>query len=418
MTPLRLTVLVDAWPVLSQTFVGNEVAALARAGHHVCLEAGAPGDAVVDAPPGVGVAVGARDGRRRRLADLAWLVARHPRRALADLRARPRWRAAHEPRSLRELAPAARRAATHRAGHLHAHFAAGAALDALRLGDVLDLPVSVTAHAHDIFARPRDLDDKLARAAFTTSGCAYTVGALRRIAGPQHAGRVHEIVMGIDPERFRRRTPHPPATTVLAVGRLVPKKGFADLIAAVGLLRDRGRAPARTVIVGDGPLGEELRAMIHTAGLEGLVELAGPRPQEEVRGLLEEAAVLAMPCVVAPDGDRDSMPVVVKEALAMEVPVVASDEVGLPEVVHPDWGRLHPPGDARALAGALEELLALPPAQRAAMGRAGRTFVSEHCHVDRETARLVELIRGVRAPPRSGASSSKSRWLRASGTKP
>jgi len=396
MAPLRLTVLVDAWPVLSETFVRNEVAALARAGHHVRLEAGAPGDAVVDAPAGVGVAVGTRDGRGRRLADLAWLVARHPRGALADLRARPRWRATHELRPLRELAPAARRAAAHRADHLHAHFAAGAALDALRLGDLLDLPVSVTAHAHDIFARPRDLEDKLARAAFTTSGCAYTVEVLRARAGPRHAGRVHEIVMGIDPERFRRGTPHPSATTVLAVGRLVPKKGFADLIAAVGLLRDRGRAPARTVIVGDGPLREDLGATIASAGLEGLVELAGARSQEEVRDLLEQAAVLAMPCVVAPDGDRDSMPVVVKEALAMEVPVVASDEVGLPEVVHPGWGRLHPPGDVRALAGALEELLALEPGARAAMGRAGRAFVSEHCHVDREAAKLAELIRGAR----------------------
>ncbi|HEV2753181.1 MAG TPA: glycosyltransferase, partial [Solirubrobacteraceae bacterium] len=304
-----------------------------------------------------------------------------------------------------------------RTEHLHAHFAAGAALDALRLGDLLDLPVSVTAHAYDIFALPRDLEDKLARAAFTTSGCAYTVETLRRIAGPQHAGRVHEIVMGIDPERFRRRTPHAPATTVLAVGRLVPKKGFADLVAAVGLLRDRGRAPARTVIVGDGPLREELRATIETAGLDGLVELAGARSQEEVRALLEEAAVLAMPCVVAPDGDRDSMPVVVKEALAMEVPVVASDEVGLPEVVRPGWGRLHPPGDRQALAGALEELLALAPAQRVAMGRAGRAFVSEHCHVDREAARLVELIRGVQAPPRCAARSAK-RWLRATDAKP
>lgn len=398
MAPLRLTVLVDAWPVLSETFVRNEVAALARAGHHVRLEAGAPGDAVLEAPPRVGVAVGAHDGRTRRLIDLVWLVARNPAGAVADLRARPRWHAAHEPRPLRELAPAARRAAAHRTEHLHAHFAAGAALDALRLGDLLDLPVSVTAHAHDIFAHPRDLEEKLARAAFTTSGCAYTVQALRNLAGPRHAGRVHEVVMGIDPQRFYRRTAHPSTPTVLAVGRLVPKKGFADLIAAVALLRDRGRAPARTVIVGDGPLREDLQAMIDTAGLEGLVEFAGARSQEDVRGLLEDAAVLAMPCVVAPDGDRDSMPVVVKEALAMEVPVVASDEVGLPEVVHPGWGRLHPPGDVHALAGALEELLALPPADRVAMGRAGRAFVGEHCHVDREAARLADLIRGTQAP--------------------
>ncbi|HEV2753528.1 MAG TPA: hypothetical protein VGV36_06795, partial [Solirubrobacteraceae bacterium] len=96
MAPLRLTVLVDAWPVLSETFVRNEVAALARAGHHVRIEAGGPGDAVLGTPPGVGVAVGAHDSRRRRLVDLVWLVARHLGGVVADLRARPRWRAAHE----------------------------------------------------------------------------------------------------------------------------------------------------------------------------------------------------------------------------------------------------------------------------------------------------------------------------------
>src|SRR5207247_188578 len=77
----------------------------------------------------------------------------------------------------------------------------------------------------------------------------------------------------------------------------------------------------RFSIVGAGPLEDELR--------KRRVELLGPRTPDEVRELLESAHLLAMPCVVAEDGDRDSMPVVVKEALAMEVPVVASDEVGL-----------------------------------------------------------------------------------------
>jgi glycosyltransferase involved in cell wall biosynthesis len=86
------------------------------------------------------------------------------------------------------------------------------------------------------------------------------------------------------------------------------------------------------------------------------------------------------------------MPVVVKEALAMEVPVVASDEVGLPEVVRPEWGRLVPPGDADALARAIDELLALPAPERAAMGQAGREFVAAHCNVASETEKLAGWI--------------------------
>lgn len=391
---LRLTVLVDAWPVLSETFVRNEVAALRRAGHAVRIEAGERGDSFI--APMEDAAIGTDDPWWRRLADLAWLVARQPRRCLADLRARAHWRLAHEPRPLRQLAPAARRAARHRSEHLHVHFAAGAALDALRLGELLALPVSITAHAHDIFSRPRQLEDKLARAAFTTSGCDYTVNALRRIGGTQVADRIHKIVMGIEPATFARTTPHSGERVVVAVGRLVPKKGFGELVEAVALLRERGAAPQGVVILGEGPLRAELEARIAQLRLGEVVELRGAGAPEEVRELLERATVLAMPCVVAPDGDRDSMPVVVKEALAMEVPVVASREVGLPELVRPEWGRLHPPGDTRALAQALEELLALEPQERAAMGRAGRAFVTEHCHVDRETARLASLMVAAR----------------------
>src|SRR5439155_1052651 len=158
--------------------------------------------------------------------------------------------------------------------------------------------------------------------------------------------------------------------TVLAVGRLVEKKGFGYLVEAAARLRVE-----RVWIVGDGPLRDELERQIARLGLEDTVELLGARGHEEVRELLEQAAVVAMPSVVAADGDRDTMPVVVKEALAMEVPVVASDEVGLPEVVHQGWGRLAPPGDPEALAGALGELLDLSPEARAEMGRAGRAFV-------------------------------------------
>jgi len=148
------------------------------------------------------------------------------------------------------------------------------------------------------------------------------------------------------------------------------------------------------VIVGEGEVEPELEAEIERLGLADRVELAGRREHDEVRDLLEEAAVLAMPCVIAADGDRDSAPVVVKEALAMEVPVVTSDAVGLPEFVRPEFGRLVPAGDEAALAGALAEVLALPVAERAAMGRVGRDFVRRHADSRAEAAKLSGLLAG------------------------
>jgi len=107
------------------------------------------------------------------------------------------------------------------------------------------------------------------------------------------------------------------------------------------------------LIVGDGPLRDALHALHAELGLEDTVRFLGAQTSDRVRALLEEAAVVAVPCVIAADGDADSMPVIAKEALAMEVPVVASDAAGLPEVVRAPWGRTVPAGDADALAVAL-----------------------------------------------------------------
>jgi len=183
---------------------------------------------------------------------------------------------------------------------------------------------------------------------------------------------------------------------VISVGRLVEKKGFGHLLDAAGLLASE--APLdRLEIIGDGPLRAELERRVRDLGIQSTVSLVGWRDPDDVRELVERADLLAMPCVVAADGDRDSMPLVVKEALALEVPVVVTDEVGLPELVQQGWGRLVPPGDARALAEAIAELLALPEETRAAMGTAGRAWVAEHCNTTLETRKLAELI--ARAAP-------------------
>jgi glycosyltransferase involved in cell wall biosynthesis len=388
---VRLAVFTDLFPELSETFVVSELRALARMGHEPRVEAGRRAEHRNPDARGLEVRFLDDDGPLRRLADLAWLAARHPVGCVRDLRARRRWAREERVRPLSGLAPAARRVARRGDRHLHAHFASGAALDAMRVGLLLGLPYSVTAHAYDIYMEPRNLREKLLGAAFATSGCDYTVRTLREVAGPEAHARIHRIVMGVDGERFRRSGPRQARRVVVAVGRLVEKKGFQHLVDAAALL-GRGAPLDRLTIVGEGELRAELESRARERGIGDLVELTGALDPAGVRRVLEQADLLAMPSVVAPDGDRDSMPVVVKEALAMEVPVVASDEVGLPEVVRPEWGRLVPPGDPAALAGAIEELLALSPEERAGMGRAGRAFVLAHCDVDLETAKLARLM--------------------------
>ena len=384
---MRLLFVLDQWPELSETFVVNELQALRRLGHDVRVQAArAARQPNPEAPADVEVHLLEGD-RRRALGDLLWLVRRRPLACARDLAARRRWRREEWARPLRALAPAARRIVERGDEHLHAHFAAAAALDAMRLAALTGRSFSVTAHAYDIFLEPRNLREKLTRAGAVFTGCEYNVRHLRAIAP---AANLHKVVMGVDAATFRRERPLAGGRTVLAVGRLVEKKGFDVLIAALARLPD-----VRAQIIGDGPLRAALERQAEESGVADRVEFAGSRPPAGVRAALEAADVLAMPCVVARDGDRDSMPVVVKEAMAMGLLIVASDVVGLPECVRPPWGALCVPGDAAALAAALRAMLALSPPERERAGGAGREWVLAHADVEAETARLAAALAAI-----------------------
>jgi colanic acid/amylovoran biosynthesis glycosyltransferase len=388
---LEIVVFSDTFPAISETFVANEVSALRDAGHRVRVEAGArsarPHWAAARPLP---VTYLEDDGIARRLADNAWLLVRHPVDCVRDVLDRRRWAREEPVWPLRAIAPSTRRLAKGGEAHLHAHFAASAALNSLRLARIAKVPYSVATHGYDIFQRPTNLVEKHARAAFAVSACKYSADYLRGLVGPPHADRIHEVVMGVDGERFRRRSPYPGGRAVLAVARMVEKKGLRYLIEAVA----RARVD-RVTIVGDGPLRKDLEELSARLGLEDVVEMPGWQDPDAVRDALDRADLLAMPCVVAGDGDRDTMPVVVKEALAMEVPVVASDAVGLPEAVRPQFGRLVAPGDSEGLAAAIDEVLDLPASEREAMGKAGRAFALEHFDLHDQATKLAGLVRSV-----------------------
>ena len=396
--PMRIAVMVDRFPTLSETFVTSEARALQMLGHLVSVAAvtrspqpnwpdaaGIRATFVTDEPSG------------QKLRALLWLTSRHPLGCARDLVRRRAWRRQEEVAALRALAVRARHFERLRYDHLHVHFAHRSALEAMRIGAIIGTPYSVTAHAWDIYVDRRNLETKLEQAAFATSGCDYTVSHLRELVDPDVGARIHRLVMGVDCDRFHRSRPLPGGRRILALGRLVEKKGYADLIDAAALLRERGAAASLT-IVGEGPLREQLGRQIAELGLEGVVEMAGAASPDQVRTELEHADLLALPCVIAADGDRDSMPVAIKEAMSMELMVVGTDILGLPEMVDRSRGRLVPPHDSNALADAIEELLDLPVEQRAQIGAAGRAWVREHGDVAVEARRLDALIRTVADP--------------------
>jgi glycosyltransferase involved in cell wall biosynthesis len=285
--------------------------------------------------------------------------------------------------------------------HLHAHFASVATTVA-RLASLLSrVPYSFTAHAKDIYhesVEPEDLRRKLADAHHVVTVSDFNLEHLRSAYGPD-ADRVHRVYNGIDVTAAGWSGPADRPPLVVAVGRLVEKKGFDVLLDALALLHERCPS-VRAVIAGDGALAGDLRAQRDRLGLQSVVDLPGPLPQTEVRELLARAAVFAAPCVVGPDGNRDGLPTVLLEAMAAGAPAVSTDVTGIPEVVrHERTGLLVPQHDAAALARALERLVTdRPLATR--LSRAARALVEDSFDVEVQAAALRRLD-GAPAPHRS-----------------
>jgi glycosyltransferase involved in cell wall biosynthesis len=251
--------------------------------------------------------------------------------------------------------------------HLHAHFASMATTIA-RLASLLSgIPYSFTAHAKDLFhdeVDPADIARKLQGAHHTVTVSDFNVDYLTRMH-PADVHRLHRIHNGLELDRFPfRPTPRPvrPAVGaagplgIVAVGRLVEKKGFALLLDAAARLQESGLAVS-VDIVGDGALRADLTAQIDRLGLHDQVRLLGALPQNDVSAVLAGADVFVAPCVVGADGNADGLPTVILEAMALGVPCVATDVTGIPEVVrHDDTGLLCRSGSVDDLVHAVQRV--------------------------------------------------------------
>jgi colanic acid/amylovoran biosynthesis glycosyltransferase len=282
--------------------------------------------------------------------------------------------------------------------HLHAHFGSDAATVALMASRLSGLPFSFTAHAKDIYHTYNDevTDQRMRRAkigeaAFVATVSEFNRKHLARIAGKQSATRIHRLYNGIDLSRFSYRSEGRDVATILAVGRLVEKKGFTHLVEACRFLAACG-VKFRCDIVGDGPLHEELAAQIAAAKLTGNVRLLGPRKQEQLIDLMQTATLMALPCIVTESGDRDGLPTVLLEALASGLPCVSTTVSGVPEIIEDGAsGFLAEPGNAQQLADKMAILLGQPKLC-AAFARAGRTKAERDFNLTASVATLASLF--------------------------
>jgi len=277
--------------------------------------------------------------------------------------------------------------------HAHAHFAGMAARTAFWIQKFFGISFSFTAHANDIFA-PRDFEiglNKLvdaARAIITETDYAKKFLQERF---PERANRIHRIYNGLNLAEFRHADFSSVPPLVVAVGRLIDKKGFADLIRACHVLAERGKS-FDCQIFGEGPLEKKLHEQIDELDLESCVELPGPKRQHEIKKCLAAGTVFVMPSVIDPEGGMDNLPTVIMEAMATGLPVISTAIGGIPEmVVENETGFLVSPGDVAALAGAIERLFdEIGLAQR--LGECGFQRARELFSIEKNVRSLLAFI--------------------------
>jgi colanic acid/amylovoran biosynthesis glycosyltransferase len=418
--PLRVAYIMSRFPKLTETFILREMLAMERVGVQVELYPllRERGDLVqpdarrfverahylpfVSRPILASQLAWLRDGRRRRryleaFADMLRGTWRSPKFQIGGLGIFPK------------VAHAARLMADDGIDHVHCHFATHPALAGWLIHRLVGIPFSFTAHGSDLHVDRTMLPTKVREAAFVVAISEDNRRVIEADCGPSSAARIEVIHCGVDPAAFTvpDRAPDRPLG-IVAVGTLHEVKGQTHLIEACRRLVAAG-LDVRCRLIGDGVDRERLQAQIDEADLGSTVTLVGQLTGDGVTAELAAADVLVAPSVPTSGGKREGIPVVLMEAMASGLPVVASRLSGIPELVDDGVsGLLVPPGDPQALADALRRL-ADDPVLRERLGQAGRATIVREFDVVASADRLARRIvaAGGGRSPRAVADASE-----------
>ncbi len=244
--------------------------------------------------------------------------------------------------------------------HLHAHFAhspTSVALFACQLGGI---PFSFTAHAKDVYiSHPEQLSEKISMARFVVTCTEYNKRYLMRLSGNEKTS-IQRIYHGIDIDLFngnpKNIKPNPPYN-ILTVARMTPKKGLPTVYRALQHLKNLG-IPFHHTLIGDGEDRQKILSLIKDLGLNSIATWLKTQPHEVVLKHYRRADLFVLGCEVAPDGDRDGIPNVFLECMAMGVPIVTTRVSAIPELIEdPQTGLLVAPRRPEPMARAMLKLL-------------------------------------------------------------
>jgi len=358
MRPGKIVMILSGFPRRSETFALNEVLALEQRGALAAIFATKAGETTATQPAGRALA-----GRVHVLAEGS--AARQACEITAYLNGQT-------------------------VVGIHGYFAHAPAEVAEQVAAQLRTPFGFSIHARDARKVPQEILAARARRAACVVACNHDVARAVR----NSCANMHVLPHGVDLERFSPQPfPKMGLLRMLAVGRLVEKKGFHVLLDAVARLR----LPFQLTIVGEGPEEQRLMELIRANGLESMVRLCGPKTHDDLPQIYSNAHLLVAPSITDHTGDRDGLPNVILEAMACGRAVIAS-KVGAigSAVIHNQTGRLTEPGNAESLAEAIE-VLARRPSMLRELGKQARRRVEREYDIRICTERFHQLLRSAYA---------------------
>ncbi|MBA2665307.1 MAG: glycosyltransferase [Bradymonadaceae bacterium] len=396
---MRIAFIAGAFPNLSQTFVLNQITGLIERGHEVDILASRPPKGGKEHPDVEAYGLMAHTYYWPKPSAFLGALARHPAQTLSMIATSVLAASAcGEPWSLELVLKGILAGERGRYDIVLAHFGnLGREAQMLRDMGALDARLVTVFHGYDMSVFPREKGPRVYDRLFGHGELFLPISEhwralLVEMGAPERRLGVHR--MGIDCKRFAFAERAPDAdgiVRIVTIGRLVEKKGVEYAIRAIAQLVEHHQN-IEYVVVGDGPLNDGLQALIDELDVGKFVRLVGWMGQGEIVALLASQHLLLAPSVTAANGDKEGIPVVLMEAMAMGLPVVSTLHSGIAELVEDGMsGYLVAERDVDALAERLEALVC-DPARWPAMGRAGRAMVEREFDVEVLNDRLDALL--------------------------
>jgi colanic acid/amylovoran biosynthesis glycosyltransferase len=409
---MKIAFFINDFPSISETFILNQIVGLLQRGHQVDIHARSSSRplgnshadisryhlsnrVICDAPtPGPWM-----DRIRSASARIFQWGSHRPATILDSLNFFRYGRRALNLSILHERLPADRIVRKYDA--IHGHFGPnGQRAVALRNLGAISGPLISTFHGYDVNLLPRLHGPKLYLDLFK-EGAIFTVGSdfikkrIIQLGAPEQ--KIVKIPMGVSVNRFlfvERSRAKGEELRLLTIARLVEVKGIQYALHAIATIKDKIRG-LRYRIVGDGPLRENLQSLTSKLGLEDIVSFLGEQPEDSVIQQYEWAHIFILPSIVTESGEEESQAVVLAEAQASGLPVIATATGGIPEsVIDGATGLLVPPKDSEALAASIIWLFNHPEAW-APMGRSGRSHIEHNFDLETLNDKLIKIYRSL-----------------------